>query len=252
MTETVLINIVCPECSTSFEIEAEQLGEEGRYVACSQCDHQWFQPAPALPESGPLLLEENENSLNSTFPDTPPLDQLEMEEDIFQEKASFFTSQLFLIPVMLCLLFTGLFFGRNEVVRYVPAMAKFYGALGISAYNISAFRFHGTQWQLINDGAHRSIEITGHVTNTSDKLLTPPCIQVTLKGRGVCQAPSWVDQLLGYEQTENKTCTIAKWMTYLKEGRLFSGQTCSFKATYALTATQFPTEVLLKFVNKNQ
>ena len=252
MTETVLIDIICPECSTSFEIELELLGEEGRYVACSQCDHQWFQPVPLAQDQTPSLLEETQNSLESEFVDTPPIDQLELEEDIFQEKASFLTSQIFLIPVILCLIFTGLFFGRNDVVRYVPSMAKFYSALGISAYNISAFRFHGTQWQLINNGTHRSIEVTGSVTNASDKLLTPPCIQVTLKVRGVCQALSWTDQLLNSEQNKNETCTIGKWMTYLKEGRLFSGQTCSFKVTYALTSTQIPTEVLLKFVNKNQ
>lgn len=252
MTE-ILINIVCPECNTTFEIDSNLLGQEGRYVSCSECDHQWFQYIPPVQEKKTSEnLVDNQTVLTSVASDIPPINELEIEDETFQEKASFITSQLFLIPVLLSLIFTGLFFGRNEIVRLVPGTEKFYNALGISAYNISAFRFHNTQWQLINNGTHRSIEIMGNVTNTSNKLLTPPCIQVTLKGKGVCQASSWMDQFFESEQNENKTCTIGKWITHLKEGRLFSGQTCSFKVTYPLTATQLPTEVLLKFVNRNQ
>ncbi|HCI48361.1 MAG: hypothetical protein A2621_03510 [Alphaproteobacteria bacterium RIFCSPHIGHO2_01_FULL_41_14] len=246
MAENLLITISCPECTTPFEIEGDLLGTEGRYVACSECDHQWFQypPAPKKGTSDEATLETQE--------DIPLIAVSDQEEEYLEEKASFFTKQLFLIPVLLGLIFTGLFFGRNDVVRFVPGMERVYTALGISAYNIAAFRFHNTQWQVINNGMHRSLEITGSVTNTSDKLLTPPCIQVTLRGQGVCQPLSWVDQFLDLEQNENKTCTIGKWMTHLKEGRLFSGQTCSFKVSYPLTTIQLPTEVLLKFVNKNE
>ncbi|MFN7662314.1 MAG: MJ0042-type zinc finger domain-containing protein [Alphaproteobacteria bacterium] len=251
-----LVHIVCPECSTSFEIEADQLGSEGRYVACSQCDHQWFQ-APVLDPIPPTQVLSDIESVpegledKSSMDSIPPLDHLD-EEEIFEEKASFFTSQLFLVPVLLSLIFTGLFFARNEIVRFIPSMARFYSTLGIPAYNMNAFKFHDTQWQLINNGNQYMIEVTGRVTNTSDKLLPPPSIQVTLRGQGICQALSWTDQLFNSSQGDSKSCIISRWITQLKEGRLFSGQTCFFKTTQSLRTDQMPIEVLLKFINNPQ
>jgi predicted Zn finger-like uncharacterized protein len=247
MSDVLLINISCPECKTTFEIDSNLLGSEGRYVACSECNHQWLQSPPIMSLSSEDAVSAPQ--LTASLEGIPHISA--EEEEALEEKASFFTKQLFLIPVLLSLIFTGLFFGRNDVVRFVPAMERFYNTLGIPAYNIAAFRFQNTQWQIINTGTHRSIEITGNVTNTSNKLLIPPHIQVTLRGKGICQPSSWVDQFLDSEAGEGKTCVIGRWLTTLKEGRLFSGQTSAFKVIYPLTATQLPAEVLLKFVNKN-
>jgi predicted Zn finger-like uncharacterized protein len=247
MSEISSISLQCPECSTSFDLDPSLLGQEGRDVSCSECNHTWFQPALENPKEEEPPLQED---LPETEEEEPPITE-EEEGDILREKASFITSQFFLFPVLCSLLFTGLFFGRNDVIRFVPKMEKFYNALGISVYDMAAFRFQNTQWRLINNGSHQSVEISGNVLNKSDKLLTPPSIQITLRGKGMCQSISWADQVFNNEQKWGKICTLSKWSVRLKEGRLFSGQSGSFKSTHPLASNQEPTEILLKFISKD-
>ena len=38
--------IVCPDCSTSYQVEAASLGESGRSVRCAHCQTEWFAEAP--------------------------------------------------------------------------------------------------------------------------------------------------------------------------------------------------------------
>lgn len=39
--------IVCPNCSTSYEVKAETIGDAGRTVRCTRCREEWFAAAPA-------------------------------------------------------------------------------------------------------------------------------------------------------------------------------------------------------------
>jgi predicted Zn finger-like uncharacterized protein len=39
------MQIVCPNCTTSYQIAASTLGEAGRMVRCASCAHQWFEMA---------------------------------------------------------------------------------------------------------------------------------------------------------------------------------------------------------------
>jgi len=43
--------LTCPECYTSFVVQASQIGPKGRRVRCSRCSHGWFAP-PAKSGSG--------------------------------------------------------------------------------------------------------------------------------------------------------------------------------------------------------
>lgn len=38
--------IVCPACSTRYDVPESAIGGEGRTVRCAQCRHSWFQPGP--------------------------------------------------------------------------------------------------------------------------------------------------------------------------------------------------------------
>jgi predicted Zn finger-like uncharacterized protein len=40
------MQIVCPDCTTSYEISESALGPAGRMVRCAHCSHQWFAQAP--------------------------------------------------------------------------------------------------------------------------------------------------------------------------------------------------------------
>jgi predicted Zn finger-like uncharacterized protein len=40
--------IVCPNCSTSYEVKTEAIGDAGRTVRCSRCRTEWFATAPLI------------------------------------------------------------------------------------------------------------------------------------------------------------------------------------------------------------
>lgn len=40
--------ITCPNCSTRFRLNADQLGDTGRNVKCAKCAHRWFAEAASL------------------------------------------------------------------------------------------------------------------------------------------------------------------------------------------------------------
>lgn len=251
------IHIVCPQCRSGFDVDAEAIGPNGRTLMCSECEHRWFYQhdaeAPALDEHTPSTEEEipaPEPEVDTQ--EKPPIIEAatpEAEGGAIREKVSFFTTQMFLVPIILGLLFTVMFFARNEVVRFLPASEKFYSALGISTYNIGAFRFHKPGWKVVETGNLKSITVSGRVINTSERLLPPPAIQVTLRGHGICKTLSWTDQIFNQNKGSDGSCTLSRWTFRLKEGRLFSGQTSSFEMTYPVGLNQKPSEVLLKFVN---
>jgi predicted Zn finger-like uncharacterized protein len=41
--------IVCPNCSTSYQVKSEALGQSGRKVRCARCRREWFATPSAIP-----------------------------------------------------------------------------------------------------------------------------------------------------------------------------------------------------------
>jgi hypothetical protein len=235
-------------------------------VACAECNHQWFeQPATSqkdvsqeqedvsTPKPTPVEFTDTKAEEKDPAPEGPPIHNLtaHTETEVVRERVASFTTQVMMIPVLAGLLFTGLFFGRNDIVRLLPATAIVYKLLGIATYDLSAFRFQKPEWTISENGNHKTINVAGHVINTSDRLLAAPAVQVTLKGKGMCKPPSWIEQLFNARQNNKNLCTLSKWTFRLREGRLFSGQTSSFNMTYPIGLHQDPQEVLLKFIGTN-
>src|SRR5262245_51292234 len=42
------MQIVCPACSTSYDIKPAAIGVAGRQVRCVRCQNVWFVPAPGV------------------------------------------------------------------------------------------------------------------------------------------------------------------------------------------------------------
>lgn len=43
--------LTCPECNTRYHVAAGEIGEQGRFVRCSTCSHEWLaQASPAEAE----------------------------------------------------------------------------------------------------------------------------------------------------------------------------------------------------------
>lgn len=52
------MRIICPNCATSYELNDEKLGPEGRAVRCSQCRETWVARRPTLPAEMELAVAE--------------------------------------------------------------------------------------------------------------------------------------------------------------------------------------------------
>ncbi|MXN64859.1 thioredoxin [Stappia sp. GBMRC 2046] len=53
------MKIICPNCSTAYDIEPESLGESGRQVKCTRCENRWH----ASPDDDPVeILEPDQDA----------------------------------------------------------------------------------------------------------------------------------------------------------------------------------------------
>jgi predicted Zn finger-like uncharacterized protein len=41
--------IICPNCTTVYDVESRALGDSGRMVRCRRCLREWFATASAIP-----------------------------------------------------------------------------------------------------------------------------------------------------------------------------------------------------------
>lgn len=59
------MQIVCPHCATSYDVNAASLGERGRMVRCAHCKETWFAEPPHLvsaDSSAPSMWQEEEQA----------------------------------------------------------------------------------------------------------------------------------------------------------------------------------------------
>ena len=90
------MKIKCPNCSTSYEIKVESIGEKGRSVRCAKCATRWFvAPAPNRNDDPQQVAEdkadaewasvaeqaENEEETNNDSSEAFGSDQIEADED---------------------------------------------------------------------------------------------------------------------------------------------------------------------------
>ena len=52
------MQITCPNCATSYDVEAASLGGQGRSVRCARCSNVWFAVAPPEPAEAWSILDE--------------------------------------------------------------------------------------------------------------------------------------------------------------------------------------------------
>ncbi|MEP5066422.1 zinc-ribbon domain-containing protein, partial [Roseibium sp.] len=52
------MKIKCPDCSTSYDIKPQVLGDQGRSVKCARCGNRWFVSPKQEPEDEDLPLDE--------------------------------------------------------------------------------------------------------------------------------------------------------------------------------------------------
>jgi predicted Zn finger-like uncharacterized protein len=141
------MNLTCPSCATTFVVETQQLGPVGRQVRCGNCGNSWYQaPTDEADETesaaapGAAAAAGGAESPQAERRERPEKERLEKPGRRRPPKvprprdgggrASLLLGWLLFLAVIGGLA-SGLYYGRDQVVRLVPAAAALYELAGL-------------------------------------------------------------------------------------------------------------------------
>ena len=199
--------IVCPSCASTYAIEANLLGAEGRRVRCAACRREWFVnradpvAAPAIAAYEAVVAE-----ISGVPNALPPLGNAPLGADpVYRPPiGGAAASQARLGRIAragrgflhvttlagLILLVGGLALARDSVVRALPGTAKLYAAVGVPV-NLRGLEFRGVRPELVTDGDNRTLVIEGEVANVTRKSQDVPPIAVAVRNKTGQPLYSW-------------------------------------------------------------
>jgi predicted Zn finger-like uncharacterized protein len=198
--------VICPNCSKRYMLDDNLLPQEGRQVRCIACHHVWRQ----IPDLEPLM---SGPSLKG-IPNEP------FEMSLSSERRSGWLGWIILLAIILSLM-SALTFGRNLVVKYWPQTERFYELIGLSVNPPGTGLSIANATSLIHQGDPKdTIQITGDVINTSDRVRPIPPLKISLMGKA--SHP----KCLG-KQAEG--CVLDYWENNLSESFLLPGEQIHFE-----------------------
>lgn len=164
------MHLTCPECSTTFAIPAEKLGE-GKKVRCSQCKHIWF----AEPEDKPATLQIKAPKAS----DKPQIakSSIKASEDDDLPKKLLSTKFLKVAVSVLVLLNLGAFVWFNKSIIGQTAFYDLIGQYDTKAWEIDTYSA-GVKQQSNKTGS--VVEIAWNLKNTSTKPMRVPEVRFKL------------------------------------------------------------------------
>jgi predicted Zn finger-like uncharacterized protein len=199
--------IVCPSCSSRYELDAAKLGPTGRKVRCASCQTLWhvgpaqedFPEPPSAAETQALLNEELEraseidaqiSAVASEHTDTVEALPLQPRKPGKGKRspAGAKTGQPRLrhaaafaaLGLGGAALLGLLVWQRNLAVRGAPQLAIVFEKLGLPI-NIRGLSLSAVESGLVEDGQNRFLVVEGDVTNISKGRAPMPPIEVAVK-----------------------------------------------------------------------
>jgi len=195
----------CPQCGSQFRVAAEKLGLRGRTVRCSRCKHSWH----ATPDDGESEALELSPEDAGTPAETPEADDAEpgdagerasphaFEEDLAEFRAAHHRAMRaanpadegrrrlplgwLLFAVVVVAIVAGGWFGRQQVVAFVPQTAALYELAGVPVNSVAPgleLRDVTRRRQLVDDTNQLVLE--GRIVNTGERAQRVPPILATL------------------------------------------------------------------------
>ncbi|AOO79444.1 zinc-ribbon domain-containing protein [Bosea vaviloviae] len=199
--------IVCPSCSSRYELDAAKLGPTGRKVRCASCQTLWhvdpaqdFPEPPSAVETQALLNEELEraneidaqiSAVASEHTDTleaippqprkrgkgkrSPAKDARIGQPRPRHAAAFVALGLGGAALLGLLVWQ-----RNLAVRGAPQLAIVFEKLGLPI-NVRGLSLSAVESGLVEDGQNRFLVVEGDVTNISKGRAPMPPIEVAVK-----------------------------------------------------------------------
>jgi predicted Zn finger-like uncharacterized protein len=184
--------LTCPDCATSYFVDATKIPPEGRTVKCSSCGKRWT--AHAEPE---LELVEGEDEAAQARDDA---DEIEFEEaplaelpgealpKVFRAKTE--TSRRMREAVTVGVVWAGMaavivltigaaLVFRVDVVRLWPRTATAYASVGMPVNQLGLAIEGLTVETALKDG-HAAYSVTGTIRNVEGRTITSPPLKMIL------------------------------------------------------------------------
>ena len=198
--------IVCPSCASTYTIEADLLGAEGRRVRCAACRREWFVDradpvaAPAIAAYEAVVADisgvpraRHGSRKPRWVSTTGPVSAGCLHRPLSDPwRAGRVPAALpgqggnrfrIAIAAGLVLLVGGIAFARDSVVRTLPGTAKLYAAVGVPI-NLRGLEFRGVRPELATEGDNRTLMVEGEVANVTRKAQDVPPIAIAIRNKG--------------------------------------------------------------------
>lgn len=188
--------LTCPECATRYQADASQFAPDGRKVRCAKCGHVWHQAAPQ-PEPEAALEDTGITAEPETEPEAPPTREAYAPpptprvEPKLAAGPSGFSSRppllerlglgvgwAALAAMVLVIGWAGVHY-RQSIARLWPQSSSLYASLGMRV-NTRGLEFRDKTAHFETDGQQDVLVITGHLLNTTSRMLSVPAIRVAL------------------------------------------------------------------------
>jgi predicted Zn finger-like uncharacterized protein len=196
--------IICPNCGTRYEVGDNTIGAVGRKVKCASCEKTWKAKAEPEPDEDALFRPEEEKVLDKAFEeeekaaahaagrDEPePIDpalQTERKKAMLDRHkllsgkmpmARVRRAARMVSLVMLMTLIGGGIVLREPIVRGLPDLAGFYGAIGLGV-NVVGLEFAGVSTLRSMSDSRSALILSGRIDNVTGRQVDVPQVLVTL------------------------------------------------------------------------
>ncbi|HEX5780002.1 MAG TPA: MJ0042-type zinc finger domain-containing protein [Xanthobacteraceae bacterium] len=233
------MQLSCPACHTAFHVEPSALGTEGRTVRCVRCRNTWFARTEDLIESPALAEILAEGEADAVVPHAPstPLIQsvVEWNDMVMVEagpslvpdsadipviksgpapagiasprsriaKSAVRDARLGLVALLLGIIVVIGLTAREPLVRAVPSLASFYGAVGLPV-NLRGIEFSNLRTSNETQDGTPVLVIEGEIANPTRYTREIPRLRLAVQGAGGRELYSWTallprETLMGHE-----------------------------------------------------
>lgn len=189
------MRLTCPECATTYNANADSIGEKGRTVRCSKCDTTWF--VSADPDVMGLQDQEVEEQRfretpaeerfdhdNARFANEPAMGAHVQIRDMADQKRR--SRRLMGISLVWMITLTALIFAallaysfRQSIVERYPAAASIYQAFGISVKSLGLDFESPKTRNVVLDG-QPTLVVNGFVRNKTAEPREVPMIELSV------------------------------------------------------------------------
>ena len=167
--------LYCTNCSAKFKVDPKLLGDNGRTVRCSSCEHEWFQKPESIADT---TTEESANNDKQESADKPIKKKISPKKELpevlphYRRTGLRILLKLFFIISLFAFLFVGLIANKSYILEKAPYTDKVYKILELENYDGLQFtKVDCTVSDTPSSSRFLELDIDISIQNTADKTL---------------------------------------------------------------------------------